>query len=128
MVNRILHLSPVMIGFLMLGCGPVRMYAGPALPASSVAVLEIENVKLFTLDGAPVDEAASKGLEILPGEHTMRASHNLTGYGDQVVTYSFVAEAGHRYIFGADYEIQRTLSWRPWVKDSATGRTVGSWQ
>jgi hypothetical protein len=115
--------AAVAVGIGLLGCGPTRMYTGPALSADRVAVLEITNMTVFALDTSPV--SGSK-LEILPGEHEIRASHNLEGYPEQLIAYVFTAQAGRRYILGADYEIKRGLSWRPWIKDAATGETVGN--
>ena len=117
------------IGLLAVAdCGAIKMYSGPELTRDKIAVLEIGNVTLYTLDGEAVKLANRRKLQILPGEHVMRASHNMAGYGEQAITYTFTAEAGHAYLFGADYEIQRTLSWRPWIKDSISGNIIGSWK
>ncbi len=104
------------------------MYSGPPLPADRVAILEIGNIRLMTLDDRALGTKVPARFEVLPGEHFMRASHNMPGYPDQVLTYTFSAEAGHRYRFDADYEFKRTLVWRPWVKDLFDGKIVGSWR
>ena len=123
-------MRPVLLvmGLLAIGCGALKMYPGPELTRDKIAVLEIRNVTVYTLDDAAVKLANRRKLQILSGEHTMRASHNMTGYDAIPITYTFVAEPGHTYFFGADYEIRRTLSWRPWVRDAATGQIVGSWK
>ena len=108
------------------GCGPARMYSGPPRPPDQVAILEIGNVKLFAMDSLPVGKAGGGRIEILPGEHDLRASHNMSGFGEEVFTYTFTAEPGHRYLFDMDYKTVRTLHYRPWVKDLATGNIVGS--
>ncbi|HEY4485798.1 MAG TPA: hypothetical protein VI702_05720 [Nitrospiria bacterium] len=110
---------------LIQGCGPIRMYSGPARPPEQVAILEIGNVKLFSLDSLPVGKDGHWKLEILPGEHDLRASHNMSGFGEEVFTYTFSAEPGHRYLFDMDYKTVRTLYYRPWVKDLTTGNIVG---
>lgn len=126
--NRMTRLALLMTGLLAVGCGAVQMYPGPALPADQVAVLEIGNVTVYALDGIPPSRGNTRKFQILPGEHFMRASHNMTGYDAIPITYTFMAEAGHTYLFGADYQIERALSWRPWIKDSASGKIVGSWK
>ncbi len=126
--NRMSRLVLLTEGLLAVGCGAVKMYPGPELTRDKIAVLEVGNVTLYTLDGEAVRLANRSKLQILPGEHVMRVSHNMAGYPEQAMTYTFTAEAGHAYLFDADYEIQRTLSWRPWVKDSASGNIVGNWR
>lgn len=126
--NRMTRLALLMTGLLAVGCGAVKMYPGPELTRDKIAILEIRNVIVYTLDEAAIRLSNRRKLQILPGEHIMRASHNMEGYGEQAITYTFTAEAGHAYIFNADYEIQRTLSWRPWIKDSESGNIVGSWK
>ncbi len=123
-MRRLLILT---LGLIVLGCGAVQMYPGPALPPEKVAVLEIRNLTVYAVDGVPPGRARTKKLQILPGEHMLRASHNVEGYGPMPFTYTFTAEAGHGYLFGADYKIERTLSWRPWIKDAANGNIIGSW-
>lgn len=126
--HRVLPLV-VGLGLLVLGCAAIKMYPGPELPPEKVAVLEIGNVKLFTLDGAPVELTDQKRrLQILPGEHVLRATHNRTGFEEKIITYTFSAESGHAYRFDVDYDIQRGLSWVPWVKDSADGKIIGGWK
>jgi hypothetical protein len=116
------------LGLIMLGCGVVQLYPGPALPAAAVAVLEIGNVTVHAFDGIPPNRGNTKKLQILPGEHVVRASHQMEGYDPIPITYTFTAEPGHAYLFSADYRIERTLSWRPWIKDAANGTIVGSWR
>ncbi len=126
--NRVTRLVLLITGLLAVGCGAVKMYPGPELTRDKIAVLEIRNVTVYALDGIPPSLGNKKTLQILPGEHVMRMSHNIGGYGEQPVDYTFTAEPGHAYILDADYEIQKTLSWRPWVRDTATGLIIGSWK
>jgi hypothetical protein len=124
--SRIAPVVLIGLGLLCVGCGAVKMYPGPELPRDQVAVLEIQNVTVYTFDGMP--PGGKKKLQMLPGEHEMRFSHSQSGYSEQLHTYTFTAEAGHAYLFDADYEFQRTMSWHPWIKDSANGKIVGSWK
>ncbi|MBI3810876.1 MAG: hypothetical protein HY283_01535 [Nitrospirae bacterium] len=116
------------LGLMILGCGAIKMYPGPERTRDQIAVLEIGAVTVYTLDGEGVKIAGRNKLQILPGEHVLRASHNMGDYGPMPVTYTFMAEAGHAYRFDADYRIGRTLSWRPWIKDAASGMIIGSWE
>jgi hypothetical protein len=122
---RRLWIPLILAGLLAAGCGAVKMYPGPRLPKDQVAVIEIGNVLLYSIDGNPVDTLGK--VEILPGVHDLRASHNAAGYGEDLITYTFTAEAGHRYIFDADYKFGRQFAWRPWVKDTADGKNVGGY-
>jgi hypothetical protein len=110
-------------GLLLSGCGAVQLYPGNRLPKNQVAVIEIGNVLLYSVDGTSVDTLGK--VEILPGIHNLTANHNAAGYGETVMTYTFTAEAGHRYLFDADYNFGRNFSWRPWIKDLDTGEIVG---
>ncbi|MBI3995347.1 MAG: hypothetical protein HY349_05160 [Nitrospirae bacterium] len=116
------------LSLLISACGAVKMYPGPALARDKIAVLEIRNVTLYALDDEAVKLGNQRKLQILPGEHVLRASHAMAGYDAMPITYTFTAEAGRTYFFGADYEIQRTLSWRPWVRDAKSGQTIGRWK
>lgn len=116
------------LSLMILGCGGVKMYPGPERPRDQIAVLEIGAVTVYTVDGVGVKLTGRNTLQILPGEHVLRVSHKMEGYGPMPVTYTFTAEAGHAYRFDADYQIERSLSWRPWIKDNASGTIIGSWQ
>jgi hypothetical protein len=124
--GRRFWIPAVLAGLLAAGCGAVKLYPGPRLPRDQVAVLEIGNVILYSVDGKPVDTTGK--VEILPGVHDLRGNHNAPDYGETLMTYTFTAEAGHRYVFDADYHFGRHFSWRPWVKDTETGEIVGSFK
>lgn len=126
--HRIRQWGVPIVGLWLVGCGAIQTYPGPALPSDQVAVLEIGNVVLYALDGEPVNLGHQRKLQMLPGEHLLRASHNMSGYPEQVITYTFTAEPGHAYRFDADYKIERTLAWRPWIQDAADGKIVGGWK
>jgi len=116
------------LSLMILGCGAIKVYPGPERPRDQIAVLEIGNVILYTVDEEGVRPGRGAKLQILPGEHMIRGSIKMEGYNPVPITYTFTAEAGHAYLFGADYQIERQLSWRPWIKDAATGTIVGSWK
>jgi len=116
--------ASLIAGLVLAGCGAVQLYPGERLPKNLVAVVEIGNVLLYSVDGRAVDTLGK--IEILPGIHNLVASHNAAGYGETLMTYTFTAEAGHRYVFDADYEFGRKFSWRPWIKDVETGKIVGA--
>ena len=102
------------------------MYPGPERLPEEVAILEIGDIVLLALDTQPPQGA--KTLAILPGEHTLRLSHNQTGFGENVITYNFTAEAGHKYLLSANYGMDRHFSWRPWIKDLASQEIIGGWK
>jgi len=124
--SRIVPVVLLGLSLLAAGCGAMKMYPGPELPRDQVAVLEIGDVTVYAFDGIP--PGGKNKLQILPGEHEIRFSHSKAGYGEQPHTYSFAAEAGHAYLFDADYVVHRTMSWNPWIKDTASGMIVGSWR
>jgi len=114
------------LALLSAGCGAAKMYPGPELTRDKVAILEIQKVTVLTFDGIP--PGGKTKFQILPGEHEMRFSHAMAGYPEQSRSYTFMAEAGHAYLFDADYKVGRTMSWRPWIKDLTSGAVVGTWK
>ena len=126
MLTRFINpFSFIMLSLLLAGCGGIKMYPGPKLPADQIAVLRIGEIKLIAVDGQGVKQDTMAPIHILPGEHLLRASHNLSGYDEHLISYTFTAEAGHRYIFSATYEFGRTMKWRAWIKDMDTDETIG---
>lgn len=125
-----LRIWPVFLALslVLFACGPVRMYPGPELPSDQVSLLNVGRVNILTLDGIPPPGGGKSGVWILPGEHELRITHDFTGYPVQAVTYRFRAEAGRRYRLDADYEVRRSLSWRPWIRDIDTGTIIGEWK
>ena len=107
-------------------CGALKMYPGPERAPEEIAILKIGEIVLIALDTQPPQGAES--LAILPGEHTLRLSHNQEGFGEQVITYTFTAVAGHQYLLSAHYAMDRHFSWRPWVKDLASQEIIGRWK
>lgn len=122
---RLTRFVLISICLVTVACGPVLMYPGPKRPQNQTATLEIGEVTLMMFDETPVGPNLTRPLGILPGEHFLLLSHNQKGYPEQFVNYTFTAEAGHRYLLDANYEIKRSLSWRPWVKDLTSGEVVG---
>jgi len=120
------YFSVLVLTILTAGCGATQFYPGPRLPSGEVALLELGDLTVYAIDGQPPPKGSR--FEILPGEHTLRATHNVAGYGEQIFTYTFVAEAGHDYRFDMDYKVERTLSFRPWVKDMTEETIVGRWE
>ncbi len=104
----------------------MKMYPGPERLPEETAILKVGNIVLIALDSQPPQGARS--LAILPGEHTLRLSHNAKGFGENVITYNFTAEAGHQYLLSADYAMDRHFSWRPWIKDLASEEIIGRWK
>jgi hypothetical protein len=65
-----------------------------------------------------------KGAEVLPGDHSVRATLLLRGSPPHTIgshALQFVAKAGHRYKVFGDYHIRGP---RIWIQDENTGETM----
>jgi hypothetical protein len=119
--------------FVGCGTGP-RLYDGPRLPPSSVAILEnARDTYLMSVDGRSLQRWSHTRdivrVELLPGPHTFVAGPSArSGFRDVsglAVEVSFVAEAGHVY------RVSRTITggaarpeWTLLLTDVTTGRQL----
>lgn len=111
----------VLSGILMLwGCGPgtYRMYAGPRLPKSQVALLRWDSaINVVLVDGRLVPRCSK--IELLPGDHDVQVGYSSSGFRsrrDRLI--HFTAEAGHRYRVGHSIDSSsESMHWDAWIKD-----------
>lgn len=118
----------VSLSLTVSACGSKRFYTGKKLPADQVALLDIGRLKVLMVDDLPTPNLKARRLELLPGEHFLRATVDVDLYKGPIITYTFVAEAGEEYLFDADVNMSRGVNWTPWIKDKASGKIVGRWE
>jgi len=130
---------------ILAGCeAAVRMYPGPARPASEVAVLQLgPDVGIFSIDGESFNVEKLKDIELLPGIHAVKAvyfkapSQAVAGgkqspiagglQSEQPLHLVFEALAGRTYRLAGSLE-DKTISTegKVEIRDITTGQIVAS--
>jgi hypothetical protein len=119
-VSRLLLLSAVLLAAgLAVACGTLRTYPGPSRSESAVATLRPAldwhaEIRIDSVDGRPLGWWRSRA-ELLPGEHTVRATVFMRGVGGRgaVATHELQlkAQAGHDYEVHGDYHLYGPRIW-----------------
>jgi hypothetical protein len=117
-ILSILILSAILI---LWGCGPgtYRMYSGPRLPKSQVALLRWDSViNVILVDGRLVPRCSR--IELFPGDHSVQVGYSSSGFRsrhDRLI--NFTAEAGHRYRIDHSIDSSSALMhWNVWIEDT----------
>jgi len=101
------------------GSGTYRMYSGPRLPKSQVALLEWDSViNVILIDGKLVPRCSS--IELFPGDHNVQIGYSGSGFRSrQDRLINFAAEGGHRYRIRQSIVSNSGLTyWNAWVEDA----------
>lgn len=145
MFNRaIVTISLLALLVTTFGCQsqPTKMYNGPELDRSQVALIQSQDsyglfikpkyVEIRSLDGkqlGPFGMGSIHAALVLPGKHSIHVQWNngnryLTGthYAETVLTLS--AEAGKTYLLRAQEIPDRKVKF--WIEDLETGTKVGT--
>lgn len=116
-VKFILILSAIL---MLWGCGhgTYRMYAGPRLPKSQVALLQWDSaINVVLVDGRLVPRCSK--IELFPGDHDVQVGYSSSGFRsrhDRLI--HFTAEAGHRYRVGHSIDSSpEFMHWNVWIED-----------
>jgi hypothetical protein len=121
-----------------VGCGPQRLYAGPARPAEEIAVVrghtEVFGPGCYVqyVDGAAVLGAwqrtyeAFPEIELVPGEHRLSVGMRYTRFlkGARSMQNCLIvlpAQAGHTYEIHCE---TAEGEWRAWARDLAGGEAT----
>jgi len=98
-VKSILSIFILSALLVLWGCGlgTYRMYSGPRLPKSQVALLRWDSViNVILVDGRLVPRCSR--IELFSGDHNVQVGYSSSGFRsrhDRLI--HFTAEAGHRY-------------------------------
>jgi hypothetical protein len=119
-----------LLAVLLLGCGGstvLRMYEGPALPASEIAELDVSHrsIALMGVDTLQhrYQALAHRQIELLPGPHVLLVNYSsLKGRSSRPVSLEFNAQAGRKYVLKA---VGGYARWSAWIEDAADGTVVG---
>jgi hypothetical protein len=121
-VKSILSVFILLAILILWGCGPgvYRMYSGPRLPKSQVALLRWDPViNVIFVDGRLVPRC--NRIEMFPGDHNVQVGYSSSGVRsrhDRLI--NFTAEAGHRYrISHSINSSSEFMHWNAWVEDIA---------
>ena len=121
-VKSILPIFILLAILILWGCGPgtYRMYSGPRLPKSQVALLRWDSaINVIFVDGRLVPRC--NRIEMFPGEHNVQVGYSSSGVRsrhDRLI--NFTAEAGHRYrISHSINSSSEFMHWNAWVEDIA---------
>jgi len=119
-VKSILGIFVSLTILILWGCGPgpYRMYPGPRLPKSQVALLQWDSAINVILVDEKFIPRCNK-IEMFPGNHTVQVGYSGAGFRsrhDRLI--NFEVEAGHRYrityLTGVSSEFYH---WDVWVED-----------
>ena len=99
-------IATIIFGFFICSCASIgthRMYSGPLLPRSDVAILAkvdqdvLISTLILSVDGQ--EDCSTKIVELLPGRHTLRLAYGgVAGYSLSYLNYDFQAVAGRTYV------------------------------
>jgi len=120
-VKSILSIFILSAILILWGCGPgtYRMYSGPQLPKSQVALLRWDSViNVILVDGKLVPRCSR--IELSPGEHNVQVAYSSSGFRsrhDQLI--NFTAKAGHRYRISHSIDTSsESMHWDVWIRDT----------
>jgi len=105
---------------ILWGCGPgtYRMYSGPRLPRSQVALLRWDSViNVIVVDGRLVPRC--NRIELFPGDHHVQVGYSSSGFRSRQDRLAhFTAEAGHRYRISHSIDSSSEfMHWNAWIED-----------
>ena len=119
-LKSILCISASLAILILWGCGSgtYRMYPGPRLPKSQVALLQWDSaVNVIFIDGKFVPRCNK--IEMFPGDHNVQVGYSSDGLRsrhDRVI--NFTVEAGHRYRISHSKKVSSEfMHWDVWVED-----------
>lgn len=127
--SRIILLPLLTVSVLFGGCTS-RLYSGPRLPSSEVAVVagsshywivQATGVNIKAVDGV----ATHNKVELLPGPHIIDVSFHAEELGMRYssrgrCSIQFDASAGHTYCVDGEFT-HRQQKWHAWMVDEGTG-------
>jgi len=119
-VKSILSIFILSAIFVLWGCGSgtYRMYSGPQLPKSQVAVLGWDStINVILVDGSLVPRCSR--IELVPGDHNVQVGYSSSGFRSRQDRFiNFTAEAGHRYRISHSIDSSsKLMHWSVWIKD-----------
>ncbi|HEX2964854.1 MAG TPA: hypothetical protein VHO84_03680, partial [Syntrophorhabdaceae bacterium] len=117
------------ICLVLVSCAATRMYSGPELANSQVAIIQSADltVTIESLDGK---RTPSSRIAVLPGEHTIEMSFDDRMPGGWVYwsvnnfIFSFIAQAGHTYSVDWKMSPDNYRTYFVVLKDKTTGEHV----
>jgi hypothetical protein len=119
-VKSILSIFILSAILIVWGCGSgtFRMYSGPRLPKSQVALLRWDSdINVILVDGRFVPRCSQ--IELFPGDHNVQvgySSSELRSRKDRLI--NFTAEAGHRYRVRHSIDSSSEfMHWNAWIED-----------
>lgn len=73
-MGKITLLVGALVGITLLGCGPIKGYAGPEIASSRLVTISLANGSSGSLEEASVDgiSFAVRAVQVLVGRHTMK--------------------------------------------------------
>ncbi len=105
---------------ILWGCGrrTYRMYPGPRLPRSQVALLQWDSaINVILVDGKLVPRCNK--IEMFPGDHNVQVGYSSSGFRSrQDRLIHFTAEGGR--VYRIRYSTQSSpefLHWNAWIED-----------
>jgi hypothetical protein len=120
-VKSILSIFILSAILILWGCGPgaYRMYSGPRLPKSQVALLRWDSViNVILADGRLIPRCSR--MELFPGDHSVQVGYSSSGFRsrhDRLI--NFTAEAGHTYRISHSIDSSSELMhWNVWIEDT----------
>ena len=140
-------LSSLVVALLLMGggcAGTVRMYRGPKLPRSEVALVKNpQNLTIIAVDEAfptrirPFKRkyASVTAMEFLPGRHEIivvrdipkgpySGVHVIHRVSVRKETLKFIAAPGSTFVIGEDLQTSPKFSWTPWIKEQTSAGLV----
>jgi hypothetical protein len=119
-VKSILGIFVSLTILILWGCGPgpYRMYPGPRLPKSQVALLQWDSaINVILVDGKLIPRCNK--IEMFPGDHNVQVGYSGTGFRsrhDRLINFS--VEAGHRYRISHSTDVSSEFyHWDAWVEN-----------
>lgn len=109
-----------------------KLYPGPELPESDVAVVELASAYYAQIDGFMIQHADYERVHLLPGEHVIRWGRRFTVsvlvdpdmFAEGSLTAVLDLEGGHTYELHADRTTGPGYRKYFWITDSASGEVV----
>jgi len=129
-VKSILCISISLTILILWGCGPgtYRMYSGPPLSGSQVALLRWDSViNVISVDGMLVPRCDR--IELFPGDHNVQVGYSSSRFrSSRDRLLNFRAEAGHRYRINHSIESgSEFMYWNAWVEEEFIYWNASAW-